>query len=156
MEPRVIVSMCLLGIPCRYDGKCAKNEAVSLEAARRGWIPVCPEILGGLATPRPPAERQGDKVVTREGQDVTDAYRRGAEQTLRLAEAYGARYALLKERSPSCGAGRIYDGTFSGRKIPGDGVAAALLKQSGIPVRGESQLDELIEQLKRDERYDTV
>lgn len=156
MKPRVVVSQCLLGIPCRYDGKCAVHEAARDAACARGWIPVCPEILGGLATPRTPAERQGERVVTRDGQDVTAAYRRGAEQALRIAKLYGAKYALLKERSPSCGAGMIYDGTFSGTRIPGDGVTAALLRQNGLSVYGESRIEELIEQLKWDEEHDSI
>ena len=156
MKPRVVISQCLLGVPCRYDGKCAKNEEAQRAACAQGWIPVCPEILGGLTTPRAPAERRGDRVVTREGQDVTDAYRRGAEEALRIAKLYGAKYALLKERSPSCGAGAIYDGSFSGVRIPGDGVTAALFQANGIPVYGESRLSELNEKLKWDEEHDPI
>jgi len=153
---RVIVSQCLLGVRCRYDGKCAVNEAVSREALERGWIPVCPEILGGLTTPRAPAERQGERVVNREGADVTENYRRGAEETLRLAKLYGAEYAVLKERSPSCGCGEIYDGTFTGSKIPGNGVTAQLLREAGIEVYGESRIDALIDQLRWDDEHDSV
>lgn len=156
MKPRVVISQCLLGVPCRYDGKCAEHAFVRRAAVEGGWIPICPEILGGLTTPRAPAERQEDRVVTREGQDVTAAYRRGAEQALSIARMYGAKYALLKERSPSCGAGMIYDGTFSGVRISGDGVTAALFRKNGIPVYGESRLEELIEKLKWDEEHDTV
>ena len=151
MKPRVVFSQCLLGVRCRYDGKCAVNEAVRAEACARGWIPVCPEILGGLSTPRASAERVGDRVMNREGGDVTEAFHRGAEQALEIARMYGAKYALLKERSPSCGCGTIYDGTFSGAKIPGDGVTAALFKENGIRVFGESRLGELIELLNEDD-----
>lgn len=151
MRPRVLVSQCLLGAPCRYDGRCAGNEDVRREAAARGWIPVCPEILGGLPTPRVPAERQGERVVARDGADVTAAYRRGAEEALRLARLYGAKYALLKERSPSCGSGAVYDGAFCGRLVPGDGVTAALLKAHGVAVFGETELAKLIEQTEWDE-----
>lgn len=111
-------------------------------------VPVCPEILGGLPTPRTPSERQGERVVSKTGADVTAAYRKGAEEALRLARLFGCRKALLKERSPSCGRGQIYDGSFSGRLIPGDGVAARLLEQEGIAVFGESQLQQLLETLK--------
>lgn len=156
MQPRALVSQCLLGVPCRYDGACARKEDVCREAAARGWIPVCPEILGGLCTPRTPAERQGERVVARDGTDVTAAYRRGAEEALRLAKLYGARYALLKERSPSCGSGTIYDGTFTGRRVPGDGVTAGLLKANGIEVFGETELSEMIQRMKWDEENDTV
>lgn len=155
MEPKVVFSQCLLGVRCRYDGKCAVNEAVCAEALKRGWIPVCPEILGGLTTPRSPAERVGERVMNREGGDVTDAYRRGAEEALRIAKLYGAEYALLKERSPSCGCGEIYDGTFSGAKTAGDGVTAALFKENGIKVFGESKLEDLIKQLEWNEKHDS-
>lgn len=111
-------------------------------------VPVCPEILGGLPTPRTPSERQGVRVVSKTGADVTAAYQKGAEEALRLARLFGCRKALLKERSPSCGRGQIYDGSFSGRLIPGDGVTAHLLQQEGIAVFGESQLQQLLETLK--------
>ena len=111
-------------------------------------VPVCPEILGGLPTPRTPSERQGERVVSKTGADVTAAYRKGAEEALRLARLFGCRKALLKERSPSCGRGQIYDGSFSGRLIPGDGVTARLLEQEGIAVFGEGQLQQLLETLK--------
>ena len=111
-------------------------------------VPVCPEILGGLPTPRTPSERQGERVVSKPGADVTAAYQKGAEEALRLARLFGCRKALLKERSPSCGRGQIYDGSFSGRLIPGAGVTARLLEQEGIAVFGESQLQQLLETLK--------
>lgn len=153
---RVVVSQCLLGAKCRYDGRCAGKEDVCRAACDGGWIPVCPEILGGLATPRAPAERQRERVINCDGGDVTEAFFRGAEEALRIAQLYGVRYALLKERSPSCGSGEIYDGTFSGTRIPGDGVAAALFRANGIEVYGESQLEMLLEKLKWDEKHDTV
>lgn len=111
-------------------------------------VPVCPEILGGLPTPRTPSERQGERMVSKTGADVTAAYQKGAEEALRLARLFGCRKALLKERSPSCGRGQIYDGSFSGRLIPGDGVTARLLEQESIAVFGESQLQQLLETLK--------
>ena len=129
---KILVSACLLGIPCRYDGAGKADPAI--EKLRQGGhtlIPVCPEILGGLPTPRPPAERLPDgRVVTREGKDVTAEYRSGAEQALALARKQGCVLAVLKERSPSCGRGRIYDGTFSRTLIPGSGVAAQLLEEN--------------------------
>ena len=150
MTPRVLVSACLLGVTCRYDGKCAEVEAVRREACVRGWIPVCPEQLGGLCTPRTPAERQGDRVCTRNGGDVTEAYRRGAEEALRLAKLYKAKYAVLKERSPSCGSGIIYDGTFTGTRVPGDGATAEALKALNIRIFGESRLNELLALLEEE------
>ena len=115
----ILVSACLLGCACRYDGQSKPNPLVQ-ELARRGLaVPVCPEQLGGLPTPRKPSERRGDRVVMSDGRDVTAEYRRGAEETLRLARLYGCTAAVLKERSPSCGCGRIYDGTFTGTLTDG-------------------------------------
>ncbi|MFR4440281.1 MAG: DUF523 domain-containing protein, partial [Hungatella sp.] len=100
----------------------------------------CPEQLGGMATPRLPAERQGDRVINKAGEDVTEHYQKGAEETLKLAKLYQCSCAILKERSPSCGCGQIYDGTFSRTLTDGDGVTARLLKEHGIVVMGESEL----------------
>ena len=113
-------------------------------AQRYDLVPVCPEQLGGLPTPRPPAERQGDRVMTRDGRDVTEAYRRGGEEALRLCRLLGCEAAVLKERSPSCGYGSIHDGTFSGGLTAGNGIAAQMLAAEGIPVYGESQIRELM------------
>lgn len=154
-KPRVLVSACLLGVNCRYNGEGGKLEALKELMDLAELVPVCPEILGGLPTPRPPAERRGDRVINRDGEDVTAAYVRGAGEVAHLAELYQARRALLKERSPSCGAGEIYDGCFRHRRIPGDGVAAALLKQRGLEIYGESRVQELIEKLEG-ERHDTL
>ena len=113
---------------------------------------MCPEQLGGLATPRQPAERQGDRVVTKEGTDVTEEYRRGAEETLKLARLFQCRAAILKERSPSCGSGRIYDGSFSSTLTDGDGTAAEALKAAGIPVAGETGWSRLWPELEPKEK----
>ncbi len=102
---------------------------------------MCPEQLGGLCTPRPPAERTGSRVLTKDGEDLTAAFSRGAEETLRLAALFGCRLAILKSNSPSCGCGQIYDGSYSGRLVPGDGVTAARLTQNGVAVLTEA--DEL-------------
>ena len=144
-----LVSACLLGTPCRYDGTGKLEPALErLRAPGHTLVPVCPAVLGGLPTPRPPAERQPDgRVVTREDVDVTAEYRSGAEKALELARAHGCTLAVLKERSPSCGRGPIYDGTFSRTLVPGFGVTAQLLEEQGIAVYGESRLDELISQL---------
>lgn len=139
----ILVSACLLGCPCRYDGKSKPNDAVLALMERHTLIPVCPEQMGGLATPRMPAERRGGGVVTESGEDVTVQYRRGAEDALRLAKLYGCGWAILKERSPSCGRGQIYDGSFSRTLTDGDGVTAALLKENGITVLGENEVDTL-------------
>jgi uncharacterized protein YbbK (DUF523 family) len=107
-------------------------------------VPVCPEQLGGLATPRPPAERQGGRIIAKNGADVTQQYCRGAEETLKLCRLLGCEAAVLKERSPSCGCGEIYDGTFTGTLVAGNGVTAELLLEHGIPVYGESRISELL------------
>ncbi|MCD8144732.1 MAG: DUF523 domain-containing protein [Oscillospiraceae bacterium] len=142
----LLISACLLGCACRYDGNSRPRPEIAALQPRFHLIPVCPEQMGGLPTPRPASERRGNRVVTALGTDVTDQYRRGAEEALRLAQLFHCSCALLKERSPSCGCGAIYDGTFSGTLIPGDGVTAALLKAHGIQVFGESQIRELLAQ----------
>ena len=140
----ILVSACLLGCPCRYDGTAKADPRVLALMERHTLIPVCPEQLGGLPTPRNPSERRGERVVMSDGRDVTAEYRRGAEEALRLARLYGCTAAVLKEKSPSCGCGRIYDGTFSGTLTDGDGVTAELLKENGIKVYGESELEKLL------------
>ena len=133
---RILISACLLGARCRYDGVSKLQPWISDLAERHILVPVCPEQLGGLPTPRPPAERRGDRVMTRDGGDVTAQYRRGAEEALRLCRLLGCEAALLKERSPSCGSGMVYDGTFTGVLTAGEGVTAELLRAQGIPVYG--------------------
>lgn len=141
---RLLVSACLLGCRCRYDGASREHPLAKELAEHHTLVPVCPEQLGGLSTPRPPAERRGGLVVTRDGTDVTEQYRRGAEEALRLCRGLGCEAAVLKERSPSCGCGEIYDGTFSGTFAAGDGVTAELLSAVGVPVYGESRMEELL------------
>ena len=131
---KLLVSACLLGACCRYDGASREHPLAKKLAERYPLIPVCPEQLGGLPTPRPPAERRGERVVTHSGDDLSERYRRGAEETLRLCRMLDCEAAVLKERSPSCGAGTVYDGTFSGVLASGDGVTAALLRDGGMPV----------------------
>lgn len=141
----ILISACLLGVCCRYDGKSKPHPSVERWREKHTLIPVCGEIFGGLPTPRVSAERQGERVVTRDGRDVTAAYRRGAEEVLRLARFYGCQAAVLKERSPACGSGRIYDGTFTGTLTDGWGVTAALLREHGIRVMGESEAEAWME-----------
>ena len=135
---KLLISACLLGVNCRYDGgnNALPPETLALLRSRYELVPVCPEQLGGLPTPRVPSERRDGRVVSREGTDVTDAFRRGAEEALRIAKETGCRRALLKTNSPSCGSGTIYDGSFSGCLVEGDGVAAELLKHEKIEVFG--------------------
>lgn len=143
---RLLISRCLLGDPCRYDGKSKPLAAETLEALRARFelIPVCPEVLGGLPTPRTPSERQGDRVVMKTGADVTKEYRRGAEAALQAAQENHVCAAVLKERSPSCGKGKIYDGTFTGTLKEGNGVTAEVLLEAGFAVIGESEIAKLI------------
>lgn len=133
---KILISTCLLGVACKYSGGDNARPALiaALQAAGHELVPVCPEVYGGLSTPRPPAERIGARVMTAAGADVTAAYRKGAETALQLAKLTGCRVAVLKANSPSCGHGTIYDGTFSGQKIAGNGVTAELLEQNGIRV----------------------
>ena len=138
---RLLVSACLLGCACRYDGGSKPCAAMQRLAEQHELIPVCPEQLGGLPTPRPPAEIRGKRVVNRDGADVTDAYQKGAAETLRLCRLLHADGAVLKARSPSCGKGQVYDGTFSGVLVHGDGVTARLLLAHGIPVWTEAETD---------------
>jgi uncharacterized protein YbbK (DUF523 family) len=139
-----LVSACLLGINCNFEGK-NKLQPQLLEEFKKGELyPICPEVLGGLSIPRIPAEIQGGDgldviegkayVVNMQGIDVTDEFMKGAYEVLRIAEVIDAKEALLVERSPSCGCGEIFDGSFTGKLKSGDGVAAALLKKKGIKV----------------------
>ena len=142
----VLISACLLGVPCKYSGG-SNAHPLLMEAARQEeihFIPVCPECLGGLPIPRLPSEKQGDRVFSKSGEDLTEAFERGARSALHLARLFDCRCAILKERSPSCGSGAVYDGTFTGTVIPGDGVTAQLLKANGIQVVGESRAEELL------------
>ena len=144
MKQAVLISACLLGVRCRYDGACKGHRLAQALADRYQLIPVCAEQLGGLATPRVPAERVGSRVKTKDGRDVTREYALGAQEVLRLATLFDCKLAILKERSPSCGSGQIYDGSFTGRLIAANGVTAQRLQQNGVRVVGESQLEELL------------
>ena len=141
MKEPLLVSACLVGVNCKYSGgnNALPPELLAALEEKYRLVPICPERDGGLPTPRLPSERKGKRVLNRAGEDVTEAFRRGAQFALETARREGCRLALLKERSPSCGSGEIYDGSFSGTPIPGDGVAAALLKEHGIAVFGETE-----------------
>ena len=121
----ILVSACLLGADCKYNGKNNRNENVLRLMEKHTLIPVCPEQLGGLATPREPSEKSGGRVISKSGADVTENYKKGADEVLKIARLYG-------------GSGKVYDGTFSGTLIDGDGVTAQLLKQNGIEVQNEN------------------
>ncbi|MBW3015234.1 DUF523 domain-containing protein [Candidatus Woesearchaeota archaeon] len=145
-----LCSACLLGVKCRYDGASKPNEKVIELSKKEVLIPVCPEQLGGLPTPRVAQEIQGMsgekvldgecKVINKEGKDVTEHFVKGAEEVLRLAKLFDIKEAILKQRSPSCGCGLTFDGSFSQKFIEGDGVTTALLKRNGIKVISEEEL----------------
>lgn len=140
---RVLISACLLGENCKYNGGNNYNEAAAALAERYELVPVCPEVLGGLSVPRPPCERSGGRVLSNDPEglkDVTEAFVSGAEKCLEIAKAEGISFAVLKAKSPSCGSDNIYDGTFSHTVIPGDGVTAEMLKANGIRVITEEDL----------------
>lgn len=144
----ILVSACLIGKNCRYDGGGFDNypELAALVAAGKAF-PVCPEQLGGLPTPRPPAELQGGdgqdvldgqaRITRQDGEDVTDAFLAGAQKTVEIARRCGATSAILKARSPSCGAKQVYDGSFSGALKPGKGLTAAMLEAEGLTLYDE-------------------
>ena len=135
----LLISACLMGFECKYSGGSNKlsDERLAELRAKYRLIPVCPESAGGLPTPRDPSERLGDRVISSKGRDVTAQFTKGAETALFLAKKYGCKQALLKRNSPSCGGEFIYDGSFSGRLIPGEGLTAELLRAEGIEVFGE-------------------
>ena len=135
-----LCSACLLGIKCRYDGKSKPNKRVVELAKKETLIPICPEQLGGLPTPREATEQKGKRVITKSGKDVTKYFKKGARQVLKLAKLLGIKGAILKQRSPSCGCGQIYDGTFSGKIIQGNGVTVSLLKRNRIRVISDEDL----------------
>lgn len=145
----IVVSACLAGLPVRYNGLTSFEEVLCKLVEENKAVTVCPELLGGLLTPRDPAEIVGGsggdvldgkaKVINTLGIDVTDAFVKGAFATLEFARKIQASIVVLKENSPSCGNGMIYDGSFTGKKIPGEGVTAALLKRNGIRVISDEQ-----------------
>ncbi|HEK1770983.1 TPA: DUF523 domain-containing protein [Pseudomonas putida] len=150
---KVLVSACLLGQPVRYDGRDSGHPDLLMQWQAEGRVvPLCPEVAGGLPTPRPAAEIQGGQggqvldgqvqVLTVAGEDVSVAFLSGARQALALVRRHGIRVAVLKSGSPSCGNRLTYDGSFSGVKVPGEGVVAALLRREGVLVFSELELDE--------------
>lgn len=158
----ILVSACLLGLNTKYNGDSNCSDLISMYMSLGKFIPVCPEQLGGLPTPRPPSEIScgsghdvlygGKKVISIDGNDVTRQFINGAREVLKIARDFHVKYAILKEKSPSCGSTQIYDGTFSGRAQPGEGVTAALLRENGIIVYSEKDLNrENLERLLKED-----
>lgn len=136
----IIVSACLLGRPCKYNGSDNYDKAVADLAEKHNLIPVCPEMLGGLPCPRTPCEIAGESVLAKDGTDCTREYQLGAQKALQIALDAQADLCVVQPRSPSCGCGRIYDGSFSGKLIEGDGVFVRLLKRNSLQVISSESL----------------
>jgi len=159
MSWKILVSACLLGEPVRYDGRSNDNKVMAFQHQLQQWqdqgrlIPVCPETLGGLPTPRPAAEISGERVITREGTDVTAEFVAGAEKTLALAQQHHAIAALLAARSPSCGSDAVYNGDFNGTLIPSMGITVRLLNANNIPCFSPENFHQLMDYLKQYESY---
>ena len=136
----IYVSACLLGANCKYNGGNNDNAAVHKFLEGKEYVVFCPERAGGLPAPREPSEIRGDKVYSRTGQDVTEEFHAGAEKALAFCQKHGVTLALMKERSPSCGVHAIYDGTFTGKTIPGMGMAARLLAENSIALMSEEDI----------------
>lgn len=149
---KILISACLLGASCRYNGESKPLEENVIKTLLQKFelVPVCPEIMGGLKTPRNPSEILGGRVLDSEGGDVSEQFERGARETLRFAKLFGCKAALLKQRSPSCGKGEIYDGTHSKTLTQGDGITARALMREGIEIFGESEICSLLQMAKEE------
>lgn len=141
---KILVSACLAGYRCRYDGKLKGDPRIERLVSSGIAVPVCPEVLGGLPVPRIPSEIQGERVVNAEGKDVTSEYHRGAEESLRICRDNGCVLAVLKAKSPACGCGEVYDGTFSRTLIRGNGILAGMLEKEGVPVYTEQDIETVL------------
>ena len=141
---KILISACLVGDNVKYNG--GNNLSPKLDALLEKYelIPFCPEVEGGLSTPRSPAERIGERVINQDGEDVTDNYLKGTELAFNICLFLKIKKVILKERSPSCGSKAIYDGSFSHKEIPGMGVTAEYLKKKGIEVYNEDEIDSLL------------
>lgn len=139
-KPNIVVSACLIGYNCKYNGN--NNYCSKIEKLKNQYnlIAICPEVLGGLPTPRVPSEIIGDKVINQEGLDVTKNYNKGANLALEKVLLNNCQIAILKAKSPSCGCGKIYDGTFTSTLINGDGVTTKLFKKHNIKVYTEEEI----------------
>ena len=136
----ILVSACLAGFKCRYNGKSKPNQKVIRLIKQGRAIPICPEQLGGLTTPRTPAELSNRKVITKTGKDVTKQFNKGAKLTLELARLFNVNKAILARNSPSCGVGKTYDGAFTGTLVNKDGITAALLRKNKIKIISDEEI----------------
>ena len=143
MKEKVIVSACLMGKNCKYNGGNNKNETVLKYVEDKEVFLICPEVMGGLTTPRIPCEIKGDKVINKNGEDKSEEYKKGAQLSFNIAKENNIKLAILKAKSPSCGSGLIYDGSFNGTLIEGNGVCSALFKSNKIRVLSEKEIENL-------------
>jgi len=147
MFDKILISRCFLGENVRYNSEIIplKHKLLTLWQQQNRFVAICPEVFGGLSVPREPAEQQSnERIVTILGEDVSEQFHLGAKQALTLCQQHNIRFALLKESSPSCGSTFIYDGSFSNKKIAGQGVTSKILRQEGITVFSENNLEELV------------
>jgi len=136
----IIVSACLAGVNCRYDGKNSANEKIIKLIKEGKAILVCPEQLAGMTTPREPIEIKNGKIINKKGEDFTEKLIFGCSEALKIAKLYCCEKAILKSRSPTCGCGKIYDGIFTGKLIAGDGLFAKMLKENDVEVISEEEI----------------
>ena len=145
---KILISACLVGDKVKFDGKSNYNPLIRELLEHYELVPFCPEVEGGLPTPRKPSERKGDKVINNAGKDVTNFFKAGANKALSICQYLNIKIAVLKERSPSCGSKQIHDGSFSNRLIKGEGVTTELLKRHGIRVISEEELQDFLNEIK--------
>ncbi|MCI5840028.1 MAG: DUF523 domain-containing protein [Peptoniphilaceae bacterium] len=146
---KVLISKCLLGINCKYNGKNNYKKEIKTKLFGIEFIGICPEVEGGLSIPREPSEQVKDKVITVSGKDVTKFFYKGAEIALKKAKIENIKYAILKSKSPSCGNKYVYDGTFSNKLIKKDGITCKILKENGIIIFDENDLDRFEKNFKK-------
>ncbi len=148
MKTKILISACLCGKNTKYNGKNNEIKEISKLKEVFDFVLICPEVMGGLSIPRNPSEIQKDKIISNQGKDVTKEYVLGAKRALQIACKNKIKFALLKEASPSCGSSLVYDGTFSNKKISGEGITTKRLREQGVMVFNETQIDELLDMVK--------
>lgn len=152
MKEKILISACLVGENCRYDGKNALVKELKELTKYYDLIPICPEVSGGLKTPRFPSEIKDGKVISKNDKDVTEFYNNGAYWAKSVCLLYNVKLAILKEKSPSCGVHQIYDGTFSNNLIEGEGITTKKLKQMHVKVINEKEAVELLHKLNEEHK----